>query len=358
MGHAVRKLSDRSTLDFFRRGLEIARSAYAVGGEDEVHARVDELAGQYVYGLSSFFAKQAAGTQVPGTDDELYAMLLEDLYVEASGDARRQYIRLDNGALRVRTDDDEVELAYALVPASVLRDEPDRWAWWMHTDSSLPDAIGDGAYEPAFECEFATLDGQLDDGRGGPRTWAVFLTSYDGSSFGLPRPVVIRGARMDTVGAVLRGEVPLSEGARRWPFELRLLRAMIAPDEGDLGAALARCAEFPVSALGGRITPSGDDANPDDALRAYLDAVPSWIERGEELRAFRSSLTAEERAARGQVNVLDGGAHHALFCRSGSRRYFDQWVFFDDLWASAHRALADALFVYAQSWDPLRATRR
>src|SRR5262249_53400000 len=46
--------------------------------------------------------------------------------------------------------------------------------------------------------------------------------------------------------------------------------------------------------------------------------------------------------------------HVAVLCRHvGLGETYHQWYFFDDLWASAHPELANALLHYARRWDPL-----
>jgi hypothetical protein len=48
--------------------------------------------------------------------------------------------------------------------------------------------------------------------------------------------------------------------------------------------------------------------------------------------------------------------HLAQMCLDGSwtdEPYFGQWIFFDDLWASAHADLANAILHFAARWDVL-----
>jgi hypothetical protein len=37
----------------------------------------------------------------------------------------------------------------------------------------------------------------------------------------------------------------------------------------------------------------------------------------------------------------------------GKTPLFQQWIFFDDLWAAAHPALANGILRFAQRWDVL-----
>jgi hypothetical protein len=98
LSRRVRRLPDAGVLDWFRRGWGCA------DGRDWVTAELDGS----VYGLASIFDHaRTEGLPRPETVDELRTLLHEHLYVEGGPD----YIRLDEHSLRVRTDDDVVELA-------------------------------------------------------------------------------------------------------------------------------------------------------------------------------------------------------------------------------------------------------
>lgn len=360
IGHSVRKLRDRTVLALFRRLLVETRVAFETGGETAVFRALSDALGGSVYGLASVFTKACAQPlSLPETDRDLYELLLRDLYVECPRSERAQYIRFESGALRVRTDDDEVDLAYGFVPEALVRAQPGRWAWWAFGDERLPSAVSEGDWAPSFEVQTSALNGlRAKASSGAGRTWAVLLSSYDGDSFGFPGTFVIDGARLPELGRALREALPAtSQREQRWPYELRLLRAMVAPDEDGIGAALARCAEFPVQRLGGQIEPEGDHASSSDAFDAFARAVADAIALTPAARSkwsFVRAMTPEQRIAKGVESRLDVGEHHAMLCTSGGWRYFDQWVFFDDRWASANASLANGLLVFATSWDPLR----
>src|SRR5688572_29750229 len=87
--HVIR-LPDRTVLGWFQRG-------WATDADPDA----------WVYGLDSIFeAAREKRLPRPETIEQLRALLREHLYVEGGAD----YIRLDEHSLRVRTDDDEVEL--------------------------------------------------------------------------------------------------------------------------------------------------------------------------------------------------------------------------------------------------------
>lgn len=364
IGHSALRLPDVSVLALFRRLFVETRAAFETGGEKALVRHLHQALGRFVYGLSSVFTKACARPlSLPESDRDLYELLLQDLYVECPRSELTSYIRFDDGALRVRTDDDEVELAYAFVPARNVRHERGRWAWWTFAGERLPETVIEGTWAPSFEVWSRPLGGvSVPERASEGRTWAVLLTSYDSQSFDVPGVFVIDGVRLPELGRVLREARPVM-GARdvRWPYELRLLRAMVAPGEADVLAALARCAEFPVQKLGGRSEPAGDNADAEAAFDAYVVAAGSALAMVPPARSKWSIVagsTPEQRASKGVAAFVDVGEHRAMLCSSGGWKYFDQWVLFDDLWAKANPALADALLVFASTWDPCSVIER
>ena len=103
----VRRLPDESVLNWFRRGWHC----------DDPESWVENELGGDVYGLDSVFeAARKHGLSRPATTSELRELLHEHLYVEGDED----FICLDDHSLRVRTDDDEVELAYLFLDDEVV----------------------------------------------------------------------------------------------------------------------------------------------------------------------------------------------------------------------------------------------
>jgi hypothetical protein len=69
-------------------------------------------------------------------------------------------------------------------------------------------------------------------------------------------------------------------------------------------------------------------------------------QRGQRLaRALAARKTKSE-------SLVHVGEHIAQLCYN-NRGYYQQWIFFDDLWASAHRDLANSLLRYVHRWDVL-----
>ena len=125
----VRQIPDASVLDWFRRGWDCDDPW------DWIEAELDG----HVYGFGSIFeTARANGHSPPQTVDELRTLLHEQWYVEGGTDD----IRLDEHSLRVRDDDDEVELAYFFLDDDVVAARGDRLAYLLHAAWPLPGDAG------------------------------------------------------------------------------------------------------------------------------------------------------------------------------------------------------------------------
>ncbi|MFI5912464.1 hypothetical protein [Dactylosporangium sp. NPDC051541] len=284
----IRPLPDRSVLDFFRRAWSC----------DNAEAFLEAELGADVYGLDSVFERaREHRLPAPTSVDELRKVLHEHLYVEGeAGD----YIRLDEHSLRVRTDDDEVELAYFFLDDVAIARSPDRLAYVVHPTALPTDIIAEAA--------------------GDHTTFAVFLTYYDGASLDCPPPFAFPGITLPELASHLRATTPDAEA---WPPELVVLRSQVAADDTSIGPALQRCNLWP-----------GFNLNADPV------AVPASDE-----------LTSGRRPELSRLEVSPHIAQLAMHCDEFFG--FQQWYLFDTVWADAHPDLASSLLRYATDWDPL-----
>ena len=330
LSRRVRRLDAPSVLAWFARTMAEAKKAAEPGGIYEA-----ELGG-YVYGFGTVFeAMKQHGLEVPTSTAELEKILRAHLYVEGGP----EHTRLDDHALRVLTDDDEVSLAYFFFDDEVARTQPERVSWLLHEEPRLPEGDADGPFKPPFEPEPI-----LPRGEGEGTTYACLLTFHDGDS--IPgRALAIPGVRLPELASHLRTVVPTKkpqswskEWLDTWPVELRLLRAMIEPGQISIAPALTKCAAYPLRAVVG------------ETNHTLLGVGAHHNAEGE----FYKVGTAFEREGDPTKAIVQVGKHAALFCPHTSTAFgHEQWVLFDDRWAAAHPALAASILRYANGWDPL-----
>lgn len=331
LGKRVRRLPDRTVLDWFRRGW-----AAAADPATDLDVWVATELGGRVYGLATIFdAARERELPAPATADELGAALAGHLYVEGE-------VVVGDDRVLALTDDDEVELAYFFLPPQASEQAPERLAYLLHEDFPLPSGGSAGAGAFAAPVEMGTL---APAGAGEGTTYAVLLTFYDGDSIGWLPPVAIPGVRLPRLAGYLRRVVPA--GGRyacythelveqeRWPRELLALRGLVAPGETSVEPALHRC---------------NRSLNIEDRLSAvFAGPHPAAHEAA---MAELAAVTPDEKRDP-ERSVIDVAEHIAQMSMHASAFFgHQQWYLFDDVWAAARPELAASLMRYAASWNP------
>ncbi|MFG2059130.1 hypothetical protein ACGFI9_34450 [Micromonospora sp. NPDC048930] len=310
-------LPDATVLDWFRRGWV----------HDDPEAWIDSELGGHVYGLESIFEEvRKRNLPRPESVDELRELLNEYLWVE--GDDEGAFIRLGEHALRVRTDDDEVDLAYYFLDDVAAAASPDRLAFLLHDTWPLP--ASSAAPGAVFDHGVPVRTVRL----ASPGPESVFSVRLCWESpdayrnLDLVGAIVFPGLTLPDLAAQLRGVD--DPGAHGWPHDVRLLRALVAPGENDVGPALERYARLPGYA------PSPTGLNPAPAHAPI---------HGEMLELLPAEWPAE--------SLIRLDPHIAQVARYIDGFFgFDQWFLFDTRWAAAHPDLARSLLRYAAHWDP------
>ncbi|MEU8118719.1 hypothetical protein AB0C21_08410 [Spirillospora sp. NPDC049024] len=307
---------DATVLDWFRRGWNC----------DDPEAWIESELGGDVYGLDTIFDEaRKRDLPQPRSVDELRELLHGYLWVE--GDDDDDFIRLGEHALRVRTDDDEVDLAYYFVTGEAAAASPERLAFLLHDTWPLPtDAVASGAaFDPRVPARTVRLAPP------GPESVFSVRLCWESPDHGrnLEQPaLVFPGLTLPDLAARLRG----ADGADAvgWSYDARLLRALVAPGEEGIGPAMERYAR-----LGG-YAPS-----------------PAGIDRALTHEAAHRETLDMPGPARPAESLVRVEPHIAQVARYIDDFFgFDQWFVFDTRWATAHPDLASSLLRYAASWDP------
>lgn len=370
-GKYLKRFDDATVLDWFRNHW---RAIHDVGPEYPAGTYAEELLGTHVYGFGSLFERIGEHALAPPADEKtLWRLLRANLYVEGE-------IRTAPHCVQVLTDDDEMELAYYFFDDDFLAEHGARAAFLLNEDWRLPG----GHAEVGHPSPVPTT--ALAPRRRGPGvTYLVFHGYSDSLNLtDLGGGYRFSGLRLPDLTRHLARSTPTEGG---WPFALLLLRSqLLRPPEksrpleraflqaveanaGDetnwavysdwleeqgrppaglavLERALIACARYPVAAILNRI----------DTRGMGLGDLPSARKEYEGLiDQFKGRILNEP--ARSLVHVED---HLAQLClhlgrwdEEGGLHLFHQWFLFDDLWAGAHPALADAVLRYARRWDVL-----
>lgn len=329
LGKRTTAVPGRDLLDFFA---EAWSGAGLRGPVDWVR----EQCGGDVPDLELFLASSGAHAAAPpdGRRD-----LENQLRMHMPVPGGHDHIRLDQHHLRVRTDDNELELAWYLYDRSWGRRNRDRTAW-MEQQWPLPTGAG-SSLVPDLPARPLLPGG---DGEGA--VWACLGTFYDSGNLQLEGPFRFDGLRLPDLAAhllrVTPKETDWADGPTvsmaTWPLELRLLRALLEAGETDLQPALRRCNEFPVFAVGAE-TQQRELGN-----RGRREARTQFSEAGRRLRRTgdpkASSLRVDPHIAQLAMHATDALG-------------YQQWFLFDDLWVGANPDLAASMLHWFRSWDPL-----
>ncbi|NRQ31602.1 hypothetical protein HII36_07060 [Nonomuraea sp. NN258] len=319
LGKSVRHVAEPTVLGWVRQVWDDACA------HDTYQWLIREL-GTNVYGLDELFTTESPAPET-----------VQDLRTLARTRLPEAYqCNVDEHSIRVLANGLDHDVAYYLVDDAAVAANPERWSFAVH-DGPLPQApaVHDGPSggATAFTAPVALTElnaaGKAPAGDG--TVYAVLLTcKAKHDSIGWNPTYALPGVRLPRFGAALRD---LETDSGEWPLELGVLRAMVAPGEDDIAAALERCNRWPEYTWISGDEPRAPGSHT-EALR-LLDATPPAPERHRE----RTVIQTGEHVA--QMFIHDGYDH------------FEQWFFFDDRWAAAHPDLAASLMWFAYHWDPL-----
>lgn len=259
--------------------------------------------------------------------------------------------------VQVLTDDDEIEYASHVFDDHYRASVPAHYtAFLLHDDWRLPAGSAKKSnFTPVIDAA-PLLPRWHEKGT----TWFVLQAVEDTSCLSEMRyPMRIDGVRVPQLCRYLAEVTPQpgEPGGMDWPWELRLLRTQV-PDGPSDSAALRLALERlnalnvkEVERMGGW---RGEGMEGD--LASARRELAEHLARIEE--ATKSSQLGHP--ADPSLSVIQGEEHLAQLCvnmiapdEQYGRRYerYDQWIFFDDLWASAYPDLANGLLRYASRWD-------
>jgi uncharacterized protein (TIGR02996 family) len=258
--------------------------------------------------------------------------------------------------IQVGTDDDELQMAIFFFDDHFLKKHGKLASFLLHEDWKLPGGQREGRFRPAEECTDVEPEGA---GKGA--TYVVFLTFCDSGNLDeMQGGYRIKGVRLPDLSrylATLESDETLKVN---WSGELKELRARLFPpgkkaktqedgflhairddptDESNWNVYADWLAERGLPAPGIRILGG--------ALGRVTPDNPYGGDRPPFRRRQRDLTHVEEHVAQACLHLSD----KALGLRT--KGLFHQWIFFDDLWASAHPEMANALLRFARRWDVL-----
>jgi uncharacterized protein (TIGR02996 family) len=334
----VKKFEAATVLEWFQKHWK------AIEDHNMGYDYVEETMGCSVYGFPSLFHAIAEHSLAPPqTTDDLRQYLEEHLYVEGE-------IRFAPHAIQVLTDDDELEMAYYFFDDDYLVQQSGKAAFLLHETLELPASHGKGNFDTtASHKKLQPL------GSSAGTTWLAFLAYYDSlnlTDLAEEGPWQLDKTRVPDLVRYLVTVTP-PEGSRLdggWPQELLLLRNHLLT---ELKNAQGEAKSIVMNILA--------NASDEASWQVYSD----WLEDHGQHRAERLLLerglerTSQEPGKLGasthdpEESLIQVEEHMAQLCLPTAEQSYHRWIIFDDLWASEHSDLANAILYYANRWDVL-----
>jgi uncharacterized protein (TIGR02996 family) len=316
-----------TVLDWFRNHWQAIADLYAAFDQDE------QLLGCRVWTFGHLFMDIAEHNWPPPENEtELRACLRQTV---------PRGFHCSKHVVQAKTDDDEMQMGIYLFDDHFLRKHRKLACFLLHEQWQLPAEHGEGRFRPAEEVHDLEPAGS-----GAGATYLVFLSFRCGSNLDeLTGGYRIKRVRLPDLArhlAGVRGKKP------RWPWELNELRAHL----------------FPESKKRKSQEEAFWDAIRDDlADQANWNVYGDWLEeRGLPPPGIRILDGALKRVnpydpypnlRRRARDLTRAEEHLAQVCLHLGRNEFHQWILFDDLWASAHPEMANAVLRFARRWDVL-----
>jgi uncharacterized protein (TIGR02996 family) len=370
-GKHLKRFDDDTVLDWFR-----ARWHSLAGtNQDVVYERVDCELGCDVYSFPDLFVRIAEGNLPPPTNAEQLRDCLGAVYAN-------EVLCDSTHLIQVETDDDEVGLSYCWFDDHYLARHRKQAAFLLNEDWKLPGGCGSGCFRAN---ELTTKE--KPKGRGEGKVWCVDL-DHVGFMDELSPAYRLEGVRLPDLARHLLCS-PLNEDSR-WPLErLYALFLIERPRANALEKAfLEDLRQSPGNdaawnAYSDWLQERGEPPAGLSLLHQALGRLGVWSDegiRGDERDVVIAheelgyNLPTIHKKMRPITRVLDRrlpkaevhvhvDEHLAQVCfradhwESVGRSIYHQLIFFDDLWASAHPDLANAILRYVRRWDVLSTSR-
>jgi uncharacterized protein (TIGR02996 family) len=290
----------------------------------------------------------------PRTERQLHNLIRQHWIVEGE-------VLCQPGAIQVLDNDDELEFAFYIFDDAFARKYPERTEWFMQEDWRLPTNVGTGGFRPLFPTQEL-----LPRGRWTGTTYVVIFSYYDSLNLtdvsgGASR---LAGVRLPQLARWFATNPPHEEGQWGTALEdiaeqiLAVIRGARAKDPTER-AFLRALREKPGD--DGLWEVFGDWLEEHGRPRTDWWLLESALQRISEALPGRHSGDLNPKR-KGNLSKWHVTSHLAQLCLHtasyGQTHLFAHWVLFDDVWASAHPALANSVLRQNDRWDVLSSPRR
>jgi hypothetical protein len=356
-GKHLRRFDDDTVLDWFRRNW----GYLAVEDRNLANQRLIEVLGYGGWPLfMPFITSAEEGLPPPESIEDVLARMRASFGNENVSSSSPHVVEM-------MTEDDGEGGAVHFFDGHFLKKSAARAAYLLHDDWRFPSGSGAGGFTPTAQTT------ELEPAGDGPgATYAVFLVRESKYPIDDLSPAWrIDGVRLPDLARHLLAAPP----DNTFPGYLRLLPVLAFAgvslpepmDEAFLSAVRADPSDAANwAAWNDWRAERGEEPPGIGLLRAAfarMARLPGWVQDRLVRKSSPQALLEMETKHGAELrptpkSLLHGEEHLMQMCLDGSHNdergpYFGQWILFDDLWASAHPELADALLTWCARWDVL-----
>lgn len=365
----LKKFHSANVLEWFRENW------IGIQDFDEAESFSAQLLGAPVYGFSSFLQNIAKHKlRHPQNKEELKTLLTKYRFFQ--GD-----LFFQEHVIQISSNDGALDFSLYFFDDDYVSQHDDKVAFLWHPEWTLPAATE----EIAFHCDVKTKELEPEGLEQG-KVYCAFMSVYgSGEKFEtLDAGWKINNLRLPGLPKYLGTKSPgLDKSCLTWPTELLLLRSQLLkedeketsegkaarnsllnnpentglwdtyclllknkgskePGQQLLISALAECAKFPAASL----KPSYD--------WTFSGNQNIGVDQ-KEMKAKLTQLLWRNDPHKSRVQCDSHVAQLSVHIErwSDGMDLYNRWILFDDLWAGANPALANAILRYVERWDVL-----
>lgn len=320
-GKFVTTFANESVLEWFQENWE------PIEDEDDAGNFTLGTLGVEPFAFYTLFMSIAEhNSRRPQDMESLERQLNKHLYVE--GD-----IKVSEHCVQVLTRDTEFQQAYYFFDDHYLAESPEKARMLLCQDVELPTETNGDGFHPTEEVKLIEPPGN-----GAGSLYFSWLIPDDGDFLEGLTSYRLNGVRLPNLAQFLCWGTP----QMNWPLELVILRACMIAEKANLEAALKRMGRMDTGHLDG-LAGTKLMGETSDIVANLYQYEAKWRARG----------AVDPEASSFQITPHCISVSQFVFENHFDQKHYTQWYIFDDLWASEHPKLANAILRYGGRWDVL-----
>ncbi len=332
--------------------------------QDEIHALREEALGGGFYGLCELFTPMLDRAPPESLED------VADFVASFGGRYSEGRIEMIETSIQAHTNDDEIDVGWYLFDSDFSKRFPERTSFLLHKPFELPTEFDPSGWTPSVPTKLIGTETTTGV------TYACLFSCEHGATITEIEGCYRIPTRLPNLGSWMAGQsidAQLNKYggvASDWPPDLILLRAFaLLAKNHSFEEALGR-----FDALNQKLSgwlPRIFSDYPSETKDAWFETTEP-VEILEEISRLQRATLASGEKATANYWVKSSGETRFQFSRHFCQAVFTEvltahndsrvgkefkshWIFFDDLWASRNRPMAESILRYGRGENVLGA---